>query len=515
MSIDAKTFVPLLGGVLSDLPNVCFRKDIVGFTESVNGLGEAIELRFNQSKLTPQERAQDITQQVADTLDSLRSCPDHAPYFQVLDNLSNSLGNNVQSVFNTLRYTIKPEVDGLYENIQSETSRILNSQTATTLTPNQEIVPANVALDDINWENRLPDRLSPETIIDVINTMCTNPVTPSIAAISVFLNENNIPEIEPLKFDEEVVADIIARWSEEVGDSTAHNLWVTLSDPYEYDRVILPLRNAKDTNNYGLLVEQLLSLCHDTNALSIIRKVPVNISAEMSNILTDNFEKLQSARVIAGFFLLCLRANYDQNNAVIINEHYYDSTKLTDGLTVADLTKHLQVVYLTNDRVVPSSGVSVSEILQTRDQINVKLEEQHAQNTLQLNTSKLHALVEAAKGVLNNYLASTDPSRLPGTMTVAEFIDDKRYLVSALVNKVNSSEDNNIESLLYDFVIATHYPDTIIATAHRLMGIELIKLMKANPEVQDADLKIIDITVAARIIASFLFKELCCTDKSV
>jgi hypothetical protein len=76
--------------------------------------------------------------------------------------------------------------------------------------------------------------------------------------------------------------------------------------------------------------------------------------------------------------------------------------------------------------------------------------------------------------------------------------------VKKAVRKYGNDGDNNLENVLYDFIIDVWYQNTPVATAHKLFGEEAVKQLEIKPELSAQDADLIDITVFASLAAQFI-----------
>ena len=513
---DINAFSAALGAEITTLPDICFKKDIPGFTEAVNCIGEAMEIRLPVQNLPADEEGRQIVAQTAKTLDELTRCPEHTQCFSVLDNLSNSLITKVSNIFNTLKYTVKPEVDSLNESITSVTTTKLEAA-------NLHIVadPTNadglIEPEDYDWGNTF---LSDDAVIAAIGGIVPD-LRVQMSSLHALANNETRLHVTDLKFDQATVDDICRRWEERLSSLDngvkAAEIYQLISDDYLFQGWYWPvIRDAANGSDFASLLRTINNLLRDYgDAIDALRSVPLDVSAEMQSKILDNLDTARNFMVELCFIKLALREYY--RNALVLPCGCINPDQGAEAtaanLTRADIAKYIQLYHTNPGIAIPNSGITIDQIAAAKDSTATKFDELQSTRLLQANSLKLTYMIQAAREVLSDYLRSTDVSRLPTDMTIDVFVKIKTPLIQTLTNRLNTSADNNLDSLLYEFVIAVHYPDTMVATAHRMLGYEIIQQLKVNPDISNENLAMVDVSVAARLIASFLMTELCCAHK--
>ena len=516
------SYIPALSADLDELPNICFTKDAPGFTEAVNCIGEAIELRTNKvDENTDDSRARVITTQVANQLEQLVTCPECGRHLEALTNIGNSIAEKVGNVFNILKYTIHPEVESLKESIQNAVeTELLQAQDLESISvvTGDTTTPVGTEVTSFDWDLALTSGFDAQTVVDAMSAMMGYSITPQMSSLSALLSAKAPTAITTVQIAPDSAADVIRRWGVSgtaTSDVDYQHVYELVTDNYVYQSEITALFHTLNTSNdFGHLVDTISQTIKMGDRYLPLISVPLDLPADVLNTLRGNIETLRSAMIALSFALLCLRANY--SNAFIINEHYANHDLVEQaksaGITNQDAEKYVLLYHVTPGIPVPASGISLLVVADNKAATDAKLAEHKAATQLQVNTLKLNATIRAARDVLTTYLQSTDPSRLPENMHVNEFVDMRKGLIETLITRLNSSEDNNLESLLYEFVINCHYPDSMVATAHRMLGDEVVKQLRLDPEAEASNLAICDVAVATRLAASFIMANLNCLD---
>lgn len=111
--------------------------------------------------------------------------------------------------------------------------------------------------------------------------------------------------------------------------------------------------------------------------------------------------------------------------------------------------------------------------------------------------------------VLYDYLANTDPRKLPKGVDGKQFAKENAGVIKAFANKLEATSDRNLQNSLYEFVINIWHRNTPVATAHKLFGEEVVKQLSLKPSLESMDVKMIDTSVAVAIATDYLVNRLC------
>lgn len=499
---------------LLTLPNLRFSKGIPDFSEAVDCISEALEIRLGSSSKStdPSYMAKAITQQVAVKLDELRHCPEHARCFDSIYSLVSTLVEKVGNTYNVLRHTIRPEVEALRTAIEEKTVALIREDNQEAVLQEQAEFKGNLPV--LNWDVLIaPIGLNPEVICEAVSGLTGDDhITPDQSAITRAASMW-IPKMDPLVFHKDTTDDIIGRWIEKtgrVGDST--KLYYVLTNPQEIAEEFGPLWTMANSGAWGAMSEKLNEVIPTYAPLiPAVKQIPLNVTDAMLEQLHNRFKVLEDTLVMCGFFAICLCAHFRE--ATIIPPGFVNSAHLgeleSNHLTNSDLAKYVKVMYTDENRDIPYNGITMAQILENRAAAETGWSQTQSSLAANANMIKLSYLVRAAGIVLTDYLANTDASRLPDGWTIGEFVQKNTNEISVLTGRLNSSADNNLESLLYDFVITVHYPSTMVAVAHQMLGYEVIKQLDISENLGSAETALIDYAVAVRLISSFLVKELC------
>ena len=128
--IDSSVYRVILAELLNDLPDFRFSNKIPDLSAAITGIKDCLEITLpgTNGKLSDEDRQAFIINEVINTYNSLKKCPEHQCYFNVLDRLADNLGANINNIFTTLATGVKPEVDNLKEQIEALTAQLVSQK---------------------------------------------------------------------------------------------------------------------------------------------------------------------------------------------------------------------------------------------------------------------------------------------------------------------------------------------------------------------------------------------------
>lgn len=510
---DAKAFLPMLRDHISELPNMRFRSDVVDITSSLNGIGDAISLKI--PAMSGGETEKMILEQTIAAYDSLKSCPQHREYFNKLNSLASSLGESLVTVFQTLRSSVRPEVESLMEATSAKTSELLEK--------NENIVELNGQLTaaqptpnfiNVNWDMELNKAGGENVIADAYRDMTSYEPSKNFTDVQVGLDAMR-PAVTQMNIDEETKEDMQQRLEDgATGEDQAgiEAIFKMATDPYAFSEFIHSQLNMSTAPAFGATLRNNLSALNTIYpALKKVQSTPLNISEDMQNEWTANLSAIDKVMWLINYQLVCFRKYY--NGALIIDETTVNGDMygefMNQGGSDQLIANYLAANFAMPNIPVPNSGVATEAVLQGKDNADQQVNEKRAAVNLSLVTLKASATNAALKEVLVQHLKATDPSRLPDNVGLEEFVEMKMPLVESTVNGMDSSNGSYLEHTLYNFVLQLWYDGTMVQTAHELFGAEMVKQLTLKQDLSEAELNVVDATVASTIVSKFLMNNLC------
>lgn len=491
---------------LETLPEIRFDPAICELSCSINAILDDITVHSNDFRTIKDGdalRYQTVLTAVATQYERLKKCPEHVPYFTKLDNVANNLGKALLNVFNILQNNIKPEVDDLKNKISEEAAKSLES---IEVIKNNEI---RSGYDVFNWDEYFDKFGGQEAILGAIKDKFNYKPAFSDTDIRILITD---PSMKPenVNVDEET-EDAIRKMNEDT----------------ELNRVIT---NSVLGNNFGCHAELIRLLRQMFNSNDIVgmhillkraaeyKRILDNIDVSKLNVLdslrvqiSTNIDAIYKLLDFVVYATMIARKRLADVKALVLDKDTLNGDFVEEftaaGNTFEDISKHIRIRYLAKNRNLPGTGIRIGEITENKESVNKQFTADTAAQQLRISRATFTAMSRAMELVLTQYLEGVDESRLPTGMNVNQFARAHRAEVRSCVGKLDTSSDNNLEDLLYRFVIDLWYKNTPVASAHKLFGEEVIRQLSINPSLEQQDLDLIDVSVAAAIAADFLMKN--------
>lgn len=509
---DSRVHIAHLTSDIANLPDITFNFNVTDM-QIVNNIADALEIKLDMSNLTKEQAASTIVEQVLTCYQKMKTDPEYGPYFAKLDSIASRLGENIASVFTTLKQNVRPDMESLKEQIMNQATVIAEKENRGIFLNPVNSEPA-VTFEVLDWDKLFAPFGGTQEIIEDVKQRFD---LPGIGSLS--FNEihnalySNALKIERIKLADETFYDIVKRASENTNSEFDFtNVLKLIVEPYHYGEllhsILAGLNLGKDISPF--ISKFITEVSGTFEAVRILKSTPLDVSDDVLEKLHTNIEKVNNLFVLAAYQLIMVRMN--RSNALILSESYVNGDKMPEyesqGGNIAELAKHMQVSFLSKQIPVPSTGITTDQVISYRDDTKTKYDELMKSYLLKADSLKQMTIARAAKDVLYSYLESTDSSRLPEGMYIDSFVRAHKPMIQTAINKLNANEDGNLENVLYDFLLDLWYNNTPVQLAHQLFGKEVMRHLEISQELTDDTLALIDAGVGATLAANFIMKEL-------
>lgn len=491
---------------LNNLPEIRFDPAIAELSCSINAIFDDITVHsngFRNIKDDDQARIEKVLTTVDQQYESLKQCPEHAPYFAKLDTIVNNLGNALINVFNVLQNNVKPEVDDLKQKIAEEATKYFDKNE---VVKNNEIHSIYEVFD---WDKYFDQFGGQSSITAAIKDKFNLAPSFTDTDIKVLITD---PSLKPtaVNVDNEVSEALTKMVGED--DVAVKVISTVTGEPFNcYNVLIGELRAILSS---GKLTDVINLPTVAAQFKTLLDKVDVSQLNVLDSIRDQIIGNIEAANKVFDFVMyasMVIRKRLADVKALVLTKDVlngdFTDEFLSGGNTFEDISKHIRVRYFAKNREIPNTGIRMDEIVEAKEAVGEQFDVDTAAQQLRMTRSAHMAATKAMETVLMGYLDNVSETRLPTGMTVKQFVRNHAAEVRACVNKLDNTSDNNMEDLLYRFVIDLWYKNTPVASAHNLFGEEVIRQLSINPTLEQKDLDLIDVSVAATVAADFLMKN--------
>lgn len=477
---------------------------------SVQTAASAIPERFNG-------RQTDVASAVSDAIktqyNTIKKRSDFIPCFSVLDSLAASMAQGIINAFNTLRLNIKPDVDQLLETIREDVQ--------TAVVPGEVISKDGQSIDTnfgtINTDAIYDKFGGAEEVLRAVKDEFKVSPSLGLATLKVLLYGNDFRD-EAIPVNDEAAKQIVDMLGCEFhgADQVILESRTKFLGANAINFILSPIKDYVEgrgtVSDCFLSAMQMMTKKDGYDKIASTKFNVLDITQEKLDQKCKRFEK---AFLLIAFMILSIDTEFARNQIVGVANNVVPGTAVmvngkmlneftNQGGTLEDLAKYLRIAYFDPNRKLPGNGISIKEVLSNKDIVNRKFAEDTAQFNLRVKLFRESRTAVAIEKALNDFLIGADVTRRPKDMSAETFFKMNAPFVKKAVRKYGNNGDNNLENVLYDFIIDVWYQNTPVATAHKLFGEEAIKQLEIKPELSAQDADLIDITVFASLAAQFL-----------
>lgn len=507
------SFAALLAEQANDLPKISFRNNLADLAATINILRDGIKSQINFAAV-PNNAMRDtaIISEIARVYDNMKSDPAMTMCFNEISSLANKIGVGVAQVFNLLSQDIHPTVENLMQQIDTRMQQVLKeSGVAIKSNPTNNL---RTDFETMQWDDYINRAGGEELICEKFKDITNYGANRSMNDLRTVLTTRNL-KMDKLELDPEASADIINRVNEKVTTENekmmVSRVFTLLTDPYEFSKLVHETVGVmSESNNITEALRRTMkTLTTMAPIAEVFRKTPFDLVDHVDTKVRNNVDTVLKLMDTLNYSIVVARNHY--KNALLISRDLVNGDNVTGyydkGGNLERLAKYVHLMHTREDRPVPYFGVKASTILgleNLEDKFTQLTQKELSQNSQTMH----HATLVAARDVMNAYLESTPAERIPEAMSREAFVKFRRPLIESELNHWDMTKDANLESVMYDFVIDTHYAGTAVKMVHEMMGKEVIRQLRVTSELNENNLAIVDATVAARMVTKFLFEKL-------
>jgi hypothetical protein len=482
---------------IDSLPNIRFNPAFAEISTAINAIEDDI---ITHVDVKDWRGGMELSKDVANQYASLKKCPEHAIFFQKFDKLANNLGQGILNTFNILSNSVKPAVDVLLEDIRKEAGEIMSRNEV--VDANNQIV-TNFEIAD--W-NTITEPFGGEE--EILRTFKENfKFTPTLSAADIKLatGDRKFRNLGAINVDESVKKQISEMSTEQVMRTIIEGgFWVR-----EYTGEALVAFNS---GNYRDVFKFAKTVVVFKENLDKVNPAQLNVLDDVRDIIAEHITTINLYLTVVAYATMIVRDRFGKNQVIVLDKETLNGDIVKDmeaaEISQEDIAKFIRIQYLAKNRMLPATGIRLQDIIDAKVSVNEQFEADAASRQMRLNKATRAATVEAMQKVLSDYLRTTDESLLPKNVDGEGFLKLHTPEIKKAMHRIDVTSDDNLENVLYTFVIDLWHKSTPVESAHRLFGEEVVKQLNVNGDIADKDADLIDVTVAAAIAADFLVNNL-------
>ena len=521
---DSTSYISTFSEEITNLPQVHVRSEVTEVAAEANAVGEAIELRTHTIGVNPTNTTLEaVVEDVIKQYQALKANPEFESVFNSFDRLAAKIGEQIGSVFNILTTVITPEVESLRSTIEARMETLLRQDNKEIIIDSAKTEPTPITFKVCDWDNTLACMGGSNVVRDNFQDIARTSLTGDARDLRIDLNRDDL-RIQPLNIADDVADGLFAHIAEQVGDQApdyrelfdiALGRNASVGADFIPANTIRAFMNGSDV--YQVVVQASDIITRYADRVESLKKFSLNTNDETLTRYLTNLEIINRQLVMAAYTLMICREHY--RDALVLSYDVLNSDLIeamhTEALSENDVSVYIQSVYdQQNATSFPVAGISIATIKANLENARNLVAEQRKDLLKNAELIRNQYRFRAVREVLAEHIQQTEQSRIPSGMTMNDFVTANLRLLESFITHLDSTDDNNLQNFLYHFVIETYYPGSIVASVHQLFGTTLTDTLKVKPEITQTDIASVNLTVAAKLAADFLFKEIICAHKA-
>ena len=453
---------------------------------------------------TDEEFQQMICRRVGEAYAKIKRSGKLTACFDKLDEIATRLGTNISLAFTTLGSDVMSDVSTLEADINEDTN--LETYAKTELDK-----PTELRVTKCNWDMLFTKFGGEEEVGGVYKDVTgSEPVYDTNEAVEIA--DSHIAEIDSVPVDRETAEEIVDRvaYNDESTREDVEMLYKTITNAYALKSFIRNmfvnnLRNhkyGKAVKDFNFAVERYLPI------LYTFKKTTLNVPDKLFDKLHENMDKVLLAFNLGAYALLSLRKSLERTHSVLLDENVMNEDVAdNEEISNAELAAYLHVYHTKPGRPLPSMGIDVRDVKLFGKKALQECELNHQEYKRDMMNNRRSTMTDVATRKLLAFTESLDDNFIPDGVTKADFV---KGVTNTSLNKftrtVFTTEDHNLQSSLFDFVLDVKYHSPVLKNIHHRFS-ELAHNAVANNEngsLSQEELNNIDNQVAIELSTDFL-----------
>ena len=496
-------------GLKSDNPEVNSAIDVI--TEEVENVAGDLERKDGQ---TDEEYKQMICERIGAAYDKIKRSGRLDACFDRLDSIAKQLGTHISQSFSILANDVTEDVNNLEEDITAETNNELDADGVT----DPKADTPEMMLNLCKWDTLFATFGGEEVIAGNYKDITGAEPTYNVDN-AVEVADSHLTEIDSVPVDKETAEEIVDRvsYDDETTKKDVETMYRAITNKYSLQTLTKNMYSYNVRNHkYGKAIKDFRVCCERyLPILQKFKKSQFNVSDSVFEQMHKNMDKVLAVFELGAYTMMSLRRALNRAHTVLVDENVANEDVLDEmekngeGIDNAELAAYVHIYHTVPNKAFPAMGINGKD---------VKMFGRKALETCRLNHIELvqnaarqqrKTMKFVATNKLLAYVESLDSSFIPKGMTKADYVKGiKNTSLDKFNRQVFTTEDHNLQSCLYDFVLDTKYRGTLLKDIHNRYG-ELMtkKVLEADEDsISNTDLDNVENEVATELAVNFINK---------
>lgn len=496
-------------GLNSDNPEVNSAIDVI--TEEVENVAGDLDRKEGQ---TDEEYKEMICERIGAAYNKVKQSGRLDACFDRLDSIAKQLGTHISQSFSILANDVTDDVTNLEEDITAETDNELAADGVTD--PNAST--PEMKLNLCKWDTLFATFGGEEVIAgnykDITGAAPNYNVYNALAVA-----ESHLTEIDSIPVDKDTAEDIVDRvsYDDETTKKDVETMYHAITNAYSLKTLIKNMYSYNVRNHkYGKAIKEFRVCCERyLPILQKFKKSQFNVSDSVFEQMHKNMDKVLAVFELGAYTMMSLRRSLNRAHTVLVDENVANEDVLDEmekngeGIDNAELAAYVHIYHTVPNKAFPAMGINGKDV----KMFGKKALETCKLNHIELVQNSARQQRKTMKFIANNkllaYVESLDAAFIPKGMTRSDYVKGvKNTSLDKFNRHVFTTEDHNLQSCLYDFVLDTKYRGTLLKDIHSRYG-ELMtkKVLEAEDDnISNTDLDNVENEVATELAVDFINK---------
>lgn len=494
--------------VESSDPGVC--AVIAVITDNVDDETGDIEREEGQ---TDEEFQQMVCKKVGEAYARVKQSGRIDACFEKLDTIARRLGSNISLVFSTLAGDVMTDVNSLEKDITDDTS--VEMYADTNIDTGMELHTTRC-----NWDMLFATFGGEEEVAGAFKD-ATGAEPSYNTEVATEIADGHIAEIDSVPVNHDTAEEIVDRvaYADESTRKDVEMLYRAITNPYSLKTLIRTMytdnlrqhKYGKAIKSFQYAVDRYLPILYR------FKKTTLNVPDQLLEQLHNNMDKVLLAFNLGAYSMMSLRKSLQRSHSILLDENVLnedvadEATEEGEGVSEPELAAYLHVYHTEPNRPLPAMGINIRDVRLFGKRAIQECELNRTKKIADAAVNQHKTMANVAVKKLLAFTESLDDKYLPKGMTHTDYVKAiKNTTLNRFSRHVFTTEDHNLQSCLFDFVLDTKYQSPVLKMVHQRFG-ELAHdaISQSDGEaLREDELNNIDNKVAIELSVDFIDKLL-------
>ncbi len=434
---------------------------------------------------------------------------------QTIEHMSKSFAVSLENSYSVLNTTIAQTVDGIIASLTTRYTELMVREKAETLIADDHI-PAESDYTILDWGN-LNNIGKRNEVIDVAcyNAGIKNPEMSSLSLSYIKKKADFSSSFADTNIPDEVAEKVLAKLNEVftgegsiIDPQHVKQLWSIITSKNSYSGFCsLTMTKFDDNRNVVLNCLHFLEITEIFE--SICDGVPQLVVDELGEntyqSVLSNIETLGKTLFAIEYWLLAMKELVFDNKLIltkeILNGPIYEDF-VGNGKSIVDVHNYLKAFYF--DTTIPLNGISVDVV--TSADTEERLTRSASKLLANATFIKSKCLIAAYEHAMRQFILNDEAKVMFPQANNRAFVPVFLKVAMAKASYLGGNIAN-VDKVVYDLIIETFYPNTLVATMYKYLGRNFDDLADNGDDITDSSIVESQCVAVIELLTDYLFES--------